>query len=33
MLHAVAAVVVTILYARWRSWACLCCVWKLPNLS
>jgi len=21
-----------ILYARWWSWARLCCVWKLPNL-
>ena len=33
MLHAVAAVVIIILNARWWSWARLCCVWKLLNLS
>jgi len=33
MLHAVAAVVMTILFARRWLWAHLCCVWKLPNLS
>jgi len=26
MLHAVEAVVIIILYARWWSWARLCCV-------
>jgi len=33
MLHAVAVVVILILYARWWSWARLCGVWKLQNLS
>jgi len=29
MLYAVAAVVVTILYTRWWSWAWLCCVCRI----
>jgi len=35
ILRAVAAVVsgITILNVCWRSWALLCCVWKLPNFS
>ena len=33
MSHAIAAVVIVILNAGWWSWARLCCVWKLPNLS
>jgi len=33
MLRAVAAVVMVILNVRCWSWALLCCVWKLPNLS
>jgi len=33
MLRSVEAVIITILYVcRW-SWARLCCVWKLPNIS
>jgi len=33
MLRAVAAIVIIIQCVRWWSWARLCCVWKLPNLS
>jgi len=33
MLHAVAAVIIIILIVRCWSWALLCCVWKLLNLS
>ena len=33
MFHAVAVVVIIILYAHCWSWARLSCVWKLPNLS
>jgi len=32
-LHAFAIVVMIILCARWWSWARLCCIWMLPNLS
>jgi len=32
MLQAVAAVMI-ILNIRWWSWACLCCAWKVSNLS
>ena len=33
MLHTVAAIVTVSLSTRWWSWAHLCCVWKLQNLS
>jgi len=33
MLHAVAAIVIITPHTRWWSWTCLCCIWKLLNLS
>ena len=33
MLRSDTVVVIIIPYARWWSWARLCCVWKLPILS
>jgi len=33
MLRAVVANVMIILNVCQWSWACLCCIWKVPNLS